>query len=1488
MKKSAIFSKAFYGVIVAALALTTLTVSPASAAGVTYASGDSLVDRSVSINQDLTANGEFELPAGVNGFSVDSNFWFSSNFFATNAGKSISVSKKVYGPDNQLLVSNNNLDVNGTPNLYFCEQNNSNCINTNTQTPPATSLVAKAEHVSGNANLYVNVWTMTSSPSQTPPPLTSGTYRIEIAVTVDGVAVAVDGTDVNAQWQSVHYSLDVPSYTAEAATDGLNLNIGACVDSSKVVAGDVVTPTMYVNGVAQNLQGWNINANTRADVSTGNRGMGGNQATSFTINGTVNGNTFDDITNGLALRMYKYLSQSGGDYAAGDVLDWQIAIVDQDGVDVTGSCVPGTPGKPTLAYNSMQNSLTATLGTAATFADGHVCNFFKSTDLNTVLGTAYAWSSMPGQPTTCSLSRPTAGVNYVVKIQGMWYDFVGQSSPASDAVLVPAPGYNISTPVSGVTDVAGKVSVVSSDVANITAASNVRVVADGLGGTYRLFQLSAAQSCPPNCGPPSYNFKLRQTNASGFVSSFAGSGEVAFTPTGSSAYSTAVGFYGTAKDQWTILAPTTDTALSKGQLEIVQGTNTSASTSSIKVNFTELDSTCAELGAGITAGSSASGTNVSATPISASTAKQLILLTCFKPVTLSDNQTVIYAPTPAVVSLDGANALTLVKALGEQSANANSTQVSYSVNPSATSADAAVTFFVTKRNVTARTNGIDSGTVAAREIVRLKGDLTSTVVTSAWASSGTTISNEPTLVAPSVNNGDFFVILRTTGMPLPTFKLAKVSASGTAGTQVDFTNDKAIDLPIGNLIWPIGVQSASASALQVAAIANPVMPSDPYKTAVVSIKTATGAGTTGEIVSYTQVGLAGLSSIFVIEPSTSDVNWWFTDAAAGADKMSIYKWRNHLYVKPSGPVPAVSSKNLEYATNTPAAGTKVTFTGTNLDLATAVKFGTVAATIGTKTATSLEVTVPAGTGTVAITIESANGDGSGGNFTYVGASKVAQDVTLDAGASSAKVGDADRTLSATVSMTGYTAVASLTYSSTTPSVCSVTGTTLKFLTKGTCSVKATQAGSTWAAEGSDTKSITVTGATPTVSAQVSGKASNTPDAGTKVTITGTNLGEVDSVKFGTVVATIGTRSATSLEVSVPAGSKGIVNITLAYSGGTVTAGTFEYVGASKVAQTVTLNSGAATAAVGDADRTLSATVSMTGYTAVASLTYSSTTPSVCSVTGTTLKFLTKGTCSVKATQAGSTWAAEGVATASIAVSGPADQVITVRTVQVGEKQINPDGIFISANASSGLNVTLVFSTPSVCKKGTYSAFHVINLKTGACKISVVQQGNAEWAPVSKLVTYTVTPAGTKKFVDAGNVGAPVALGISGAKTNVLSEVVSFKKSTGALTINSKGVWVGPIVATASFKIDGKSYTCTLKYGTLKAVSAKLANTQKTFAPATSFCAGTKTADKAAVAALKKLSAPVTVKITVWRDLHNPVKYATRGTQIERAIYVTIG
>jgi hypothetical protein len=346
-----------------------------------------------------------------------------------------------------------------------------------------------------------------------------------------------------------------------------------------------------------------------------------------------------------------------------------------------------------------------------------------------------------------------------------------------------------------------------------------------------------------------------------------------------------------------------------------------------------------------------------------------------------------------------------------------------------------------------------------------------------------------------------------------------------------------------------------------------------------------------------------------------------------------------------------------------------------------------------------------------------------------------------------------------------------------------------------------------------------------------------------------------------------------------------VNVTLVHANGTVTAGTFTYVGATKVAQVVTLTSGANSALVGEADRTLSATVKIGADAAVASLTFSSSTPLVCTVVGTKLKFVTYGTCSVKATQAGSEWAAEGSATASISVRKP--QTVTINNLSAPEKLASVEGVFLYANSTSGGVLTYTSSTPTVCNKGTFGAGHVLNIKPGTCTFVVAQAGDATWAPASATITYTVGAAGTAAIVDPGNVTAPVTLPNVGTKVNVLSEVVYWDKAKGELNVRSRGIWVGPITETATFKVGNTNYTCTQNYGVLKAVTDATANQVKGFA-ALNLCTGTSASDKAALAALKGLKASIIVKIVVVRDLRNPSNYTVKGQNTSRTIYVSVG
>jgi hypothetical protein len=1283
--------KALVAATSAAVALTGLTAMPASAGGPVYAAANAVFDQSWEQSVSLTSSREITVGEGVYTLNLNSSFSVGEAFFTANVGKTVSTNIQIIDTDGKTVSLTNG---NGYTNNYinFCDSSFVVC--DRTQAPDTNTVQVKAGHKYGSISIDGNYYAPSEPGAESPTAIKAGTYTWVLQVLVDGVLApfVADTTQNGVVANNIRSraNSELNPTTVGADVDDVTGGIAACIDSTKISVGDVLTPTAYVNGSA--LTGGGV------DFDFGYRGPSPSyrQSQNNAVTATV---TQDDIDYGLSARSWFYGLSVDLALQPGDTVESKIAVVDQDGNDVTGDCAPGAPGKPTLALEN--SSLKATFATAK-FADpyGHRCEFSLASTPNVIAYKNYSQSDPmnPNSPNrTCSYNSPISGESYVVRVYASFYQIKGAYSAFSESVKVPASGYTITAPVSGLTD-GGKVSVHGAADTD-AAASRIFAYADGKGGTYRLATFTTSVACPP-CGPSDSTFKLRKSSASGLDASFGTNGVLDWDPSVSNSTNGFFAYYGAGASNFTLGTSGYNMQSNSMDFEFVQATSSSKTLpASTKVASSVFTSTCSAQGAGWGTKMFANSTSLNIYPISAPTAKQLFMLSCYKEVTLADNVSKAYLEAPILVTIDNATTVNVVKVLGEHSANVNQTIVRFSSNPTATGSAAALTLFVTKQAVAA-TMPSTSGTVYSREIVRIAPDLTASVTANAWTVSSNAISAQPSFLLPAVNDGTINGMFR---FPIgPTFSLVKVGPTGTLTVGAEVLFDKAADFMGLNWIFPVGVQAGDATDLTV-------MATSMNKAAVASIKIATGTAVAGEQVSWTQSMGNGQTSAYVYDAASKDVYWWFNDAAAAAGKLSIYKWRDPLYVKPTGPVPAVTSKNLEYATNTPAAGTKVTFTGTNLNVATAVKFGTVAATLGTKTATSLEVTVPAGTGTVAITIESANGNGAGGNFTYVGANKVAQTVTLDAGAN--------------------------------------------------------------------------------------------------------------------------------------------------------------------------------TAAMGDADRTLSATVAMTGYTAVASLTYSSTTAAVCTVTGNKLKFVAKGTCSVKATQAGSSWTAEGVATKDITVTGPDAQTITIKAPTTGEKLVGLDGYFIYPKTNSGLPLSIRFDTPTVCKKGTFAANHVINVKTGTCKITVLGAGSALWMAGSSVLTYTVGKAGTTSITDSGNASAPVVLNNSGTKTNVLSEVVSWKKSTGALTVSSRGVWVGPITATATFKIGSKSYSCTLKYGTLKAASA---TSVKGFPAGTALCGGKTTSDKAALAALKKIAAPVTVKIVVVRELRNPAKYTTKGQKITRSVYVTIG
>lgn len=234
-----------------------------------------------------------------------------------------------------------------------------------------------------------------------------------------------------------------------------------------------------------------------------------------------------------------------------------------------------------------------------------------------------------------------------------------------------------------------------------------------------------------------------------------------------------------------------------------------------------------------------------------------------------------------------------------------------------------------------------------------------------------------------------------------------------------------------------------------------------------------------------------------------------------------------------------------------AGGTEVTITGTNLEEATDVKFGSSdARSFGVQSSTSVTAVAPAGTGTVGVTVKTPYGTTtSGGNeqFTYVrtGAAPVVSKL-------SAKKGPAGGTTKLMITGTGFTDASSVDFGSTSASFTFLSATSIYAEappgTAGTVDVTVATPFGTSAPSTKDHfkyEKPTITSVTP---------AKGLLTGGTMVTVTGTGFapGEgATELKFGrtpgsyveciattecTVIAPAGARLGT-VEIRAVAGGK---------------------------------------------------------------------------------------------------------------------------------------------------------------------------------------------------------------------------------------------------------------------------------------------------------------------------------------------------------------
>ncbi len=233
---------------------------------------------------------------------------------------------------------------------------------------------------------------------------------------------------------------------------------------------------------------------------------------------------------------------------------------------------------------------------------------------------------------------------------------------------------------------------------------------------------------------------------------------------------------------------------------------------------------------------------------------------------------------------------------------------------------------------------------------------------------------------------------------------------------------------------------------------------------------------------------------------------------------------------------------------------------------------------------------------------------------------------------------------------------------------------------------------------------------------------------------------------------------------------------------------------SKASQVITF-SGLAGRTIGDPPFTVSATAS-SGL----AVTFSSSTPGICTAAGTTVTIVAAGLCTVNANQAGdATYNPAPQVSQSFTVA-KASQTITFGAL--GGKTIGDPPFTVSATASSGLTVTFSSLTTSTC---TVSGTTVTLVATGICTIAANQPGDAN---------YLAAPQETRSF----EIASPGNYALSVTKTGT---------GTGTVTSNPAGIDCG---STCSSDFTGTTVV------TLTAVAAG----QSAFSGWSGACTGTGT------------------------------------------------
>ncbi|MGB8337926.1 MAG: Ig-like domain repeat protein, partial [Burkholderiales bacterium] len=415
-----------------------------------------------------------------------------------------------------------------------------------------------------------------------------------------------------------------------------------------------------------------------------------------------------------------------------------------------------------------------------------------------------------------------------------------------------------------------------------------------------------------------------------------------------------------------------------------------------------------------------------------------------------------------------------------------------------------------------------------------------------------------------------------------------------------------------------------------------------------------------------------------------------------------------------------------------------------------------------------------------------------GSANYTAAPQVTQSIGIGLGAQTITFGALPTIAvggTGTVVATGGASRNSITFGSTTPAVCTTSGTngsTITGVSKGLCIIAANQAGNAnYAAApekpqnigiGIGSQSITFGPLAPKTFGDAQFTVSATASSNLTVTFTSVTIPVCTATPTGTVTII----------------SAGPCIITANQ------AGSDNYVAATEARLSITISPAAQTITFGalgrktfkDVDFNIDATGGASGNT----VTFRTTTPAVCGVNVKTVSIVGAGKCTIEARQAGNVNYADAPPVQQSFDVAKASQTIAFSLADLPAKTLGDPKFDISATSSAGLPVSFTSLNPASCEVTPTGSVTIV--AGGTCELQASQDGNSNYDKATVV---------TQKFevIPANGVISFSPLDKSQPK---VGETITFKVTiksgasgvtpTGTVTFSDNGVAIGsaPLVS----------------------------------------------------------------------------------------------